>query len=164
MAELLGRPLPNCDLASTAGGTCNFAKLTSRVLLFIYPYTGKPNHPDPPGWDNIPGAHGSTPEALGFSKYYEEFQKLDVKLFGLSFQATEWQSDFVMRNQLRVPLLSDAQGVFARALGLETFQAGAQKFLVRRTIIAVDAAISHDFYPVHDPANHAFEVLQALSK
>ena len=35
-------------------------------LMIVYPWTGRPGHPNPPDWDVIPGAHGSTPELEGF--------------------------------------------------------------------------------------------------
>jgi peroxiredoxin len=157
--NLIGIRLPNIALASTDGRQQTF---NSRNVLFFYPYTGKPGHPDPENWDNIPGAHGSTPQALAFSIAYEELSKLDVKIYGVSFQSTEWQQEFVTRNNLRFPLLSDADRKLSTALGLETFRAGANDFLVRRTFIIKDGRITHDFYPIPHPGQNAADVLKAL--
>ena len=100
VASLVGRRLPSADLPSTDGGTVNLSDIKGRVVLFIYPYTGRPDHPDPPGWDHIPGAHGSTPQARGFSEAYTEFQKFGMKVFGMSFQNSDWQREFVQRTSL----------------------------------------------------------------
>ncbi len=159
MANLIGIRLPNIALASTEGYP---QTLNSRSVLFFYPYTGKPGHPDPENWDTIPGAHGSTPQALAFSNAYDEFTKFDVKIYGVSFQTNEWQKEFVTRNNLRFPLLSDADHKLSSALGLEIFRAGADDYLVRRTIIATNGLISHDFYPIPHPEKNAAEVLKAL--
>jgi peroxiredoxin len=160
--SLKGRALPRIDLMATTGEYISLDVLPGKSVLFIYPYTGVPGVPDPEGWDHIPGAHGSTPQALAFSYRYQEFVTLDVKVFGLSFQDTIWQQEFVARNKLAFPLLSDFEGRFATALSLEAFSAGAKNFLTRRTFIIENGIITHDFYPVPKPAANADDVLQVL--
>jgi peroxiredoxin len=162
VVSLVGTKLPDIGLLSTSGDVINLAAAGGKSVLVIYPYTGVPGVPDPEGWDDIPGAHGSTPQALAFSYRYQEFVTLDVKVFGLSFQDTIWQKEFVARNQLAFPLLSDSEGLFAKALSLETFSAGAKKFLTRRTFIIENGLITYDFYPVPKPEANADEVLQVL--
>ena len=60
-----GRRMPDLALPTTAGRSVNFAELSGRAVVFCYPWTGRPGQPNPPSWDDIPGAHGSTPEAEG---------------------------------------------------------------------------------------------------
>jgi peroxiredoxin len=162
MGSLVGRKVPDISLLATNGEWINLAQLSGKTVVFIYPYTGAQGVPDPEGWNDIAGAHGSTPQALAFSYRYAEFMTHNVKLFGLSLQDTNWQSDFVRRNQLRFPLLSDAKSEFASTLTLEKFKAGAKEFLVRRAFIIEAGLIAHDFYPVPKPAANADEVLQVL--
>lgn len=162
LPSLKGRSLPPVNLMATTGETISLHALPGKSVLVIYPYTGVPGVPDPEGWDHIPGAHGSTPQALAFSYRYQEFVTLNVKVFGLSFQDTIWQQEFVARNQLAFPLLSDFEGQFATALSLDTFTAGSKKFLTRRTFIIENGMITHDFYPVLKPAANAEDVLQVL--
>ncbi len=162
MASLVGKPLPNVSLIATDGNAVDLSKLEGRVVLFCYPYTGRPGHADPEGWDTIPGAHGSTPQALAFSKCYDEFRTLHAKVFGMSFQSTQWQQEFVIRNSLAFTLLSDEQKNLSNALGLETFKAGAVDFLKRRTFIIVDGIIINDIYPVDVPEQNAAEILKTL--
>jgi peroxiredoxin len=161
VASLVGQRLPDLLLPATSGDQVNLSKHKGRMVVFLYPYTGKPGTPDPEGWDSIAGAHGSTPQALGFSMLYDEFQKLDMKVFGISFQASAWQAEFVKRNALRFALLSDEQRQFSSALRLETFKAGHQDFLCRRTFVVSNGIVRQDFYLVRDPASNAAEILMA---
>jgi peroxiredoxin len=162
VVRLVGTQVPSLALQSTAGASINLATLPSKTALFIYPYTGLPGVPDPDGWDHIAGAHGSTPQALAFSYRYKEFETLNVRVFGLSFQDTAWQQAFVERNKLAFPLLSDETQSFAKALSLDTFNAGERLFLTRRAFLIHDGIITHDFYPVTKPAANADELLQVL--
>ena len=46
-------------------------------MLYIYPRTGVPGVDAPPGWDQIPGARGCTPQSCGFR---DHFAALDFKI------------------------------------------------------------------------------------
>ena len=59
---IAGTRLPDVALVATHGAPVNLARFQERAVVFVYPYTGTPGQPNPPGWDDIPGAHGSTPE------------------------------------------------------------------------------------------------------
>ena len=159
MQHLIGRRLPDLDLPSTEGFTFNPSCAKGVYVIFCFPYTGRPGFPNPPDWDNIPGAHGSTPQAQAFSMRYDEFQILDIKVFGLSFQDTAWQCEFVKRTSLRVPLLSDQNKLFSNALGLPSFKAGTQDYLRRLTLISKDGLIVYVRYPIDVPENDAAEIL-----
>ena len=67
-----GTRLPDLALPSSAGGEVNLRGERAAVV-FVYPWTGRPGVADPPGWDDIPGAHGSTPESAGFRDAYDKF-------------------------------------------------------------------------------------------
>jgi peroxiredoxin len=157
-----GRHVPLVELASTHGDTVNLATLAGTSVIAIYPFTGRPGFPNPPGWDDIPGAHGSTPQLLGFSEAYEEFKTLNVKIFGLSSMTPEWQKDFAARNALPFALLSDEQQLFAHALHLATFKAGEVSYLTRRALIIRDGVVIHDIFPVTVPEENAAQVLKVL--
>jgi peroxiredoxin len=133
--------LPDLALRATNGAWINLAREAGRSVCFFYPYTGRPGHPDPPGWDDIPGAHGSTPQALAFSKRCAEFQNLNVKIFGISSQTPEWQDEFVSRNSLAYLLLSDAEMKLADHFRVERFRAGDCGYFKRTTFIINDGAI-----------------------
>jgi peroxiredoxin len=133
--------LPDLALQATNGAWINLADQVGRSVCFFYPYTGRPGHADPPGWDDIPGAHGSTPQALAFSKLCADFRNLDVRVFGISSQAAEWQDEFVLRNALAYPLLSDAEMKLADYLRVERFRAGSSEYFKRTTFIIKHGAI-----------------------
>ena len=130
--------------------------------MFFYPYTGRPGHPDPEGWDDIPGAHGSTPQALAFQALYPEFENRGVQVCGVSFQTTDWQQEFVDRHKLRFPLFSDSARKLALAISLKTFKAGGDDYLVRRTIVVKNGHITHDVTSIPEPHKNAANMLQLL--
>jgi peroxiredoxin len=136
--------MPDMMLPATDGGAVNPGQLAGWAVFFFYPYTGRPGVPDPEGWDQIPGAHGSTAQALSYSMLYDVFSSQNIKVFGVSFQDTAWQQEFVRRNALAFPLLSDAARSFSSALNLETFKAGDGSFLRRRTMVVHDGIVRHD--------------------
>jgi peroxiredoxin len=136
------------------------AATRGRSLVIVYPWTGRPGHPNPPGWDSIPGAHGSTPELEGFRDRFDDFAALGFRLFGLSRQATAYHRELVLRLALPFAILSDAGGGFGDALRLPTFATGGQIYLKRLTLLVSDGVIAKTVYPVGDPAAHAAEILR----
>jgi peroxiredoxin len=159
-----GTRLPPFALPATDGSQVDLAALAGRTLLIIYPWTGRPSHPNPPNWDAIPGAHGSTPELEGFRDRAAELAELGVALFGLSRQTTEYQRELVTRLAIPFPILSDVDGRFAAALRLPSFTTGGETYLKRLTLLIDDRRIDKVFYPVADPAGHAVEVLLELRR
>jgi peroxiredoxin len=159
-----GLALPDMALVATVADRVNPSKLRGSAVLFVYPWTGRPGVADPPGWDDIPGAHGSTPETLGFRDRYRDFQALGIEVFGLSSQSGEHHRELAARLDVPFPLLSDEAFAFAGALRLPTFTAGAARYLKRLTLIVRDGRIGHVFYPVHPPGDHAREVLDWLAR
>jgi peroxiredoxin len=159
-----GMALPRLALPATTGEEICLADEPGRSVLIVYPWTGRPGHPNPPNWDDIEGAHGSTPELERFRDLNAEFAALDVALFGLSGQATDWQREMVERLRLAFPILSDASGSMAHALGLPNFATGGETYLKRLTLILSSGAIEHVLYPVPDPACHAGVVLRLFRK
>jgi peroxiredoxin len=163
LQHLVGRSMPDVALEATSGSPVSLARIPGMAVIFCYPYTGRPGHPNPPNWDHIPGAHGSTPQALAYAEAYGQFRRLGVKLFGLSLIDTEWQQDFASRNRLSFRLLSDPLRAVPRQLSLPTFETGGVVYLQRMTFVITDGLISHVRFPVPDPAADAAEVLAAIS-
>ena len=153
-----GRRMPDIDLPSTSGGTVNFARRKGRTIVYCYPWTGRPGLPNPPGWDDIPGAHGSTPQTEGFRDLYDGFRQVNAEVFGLSTQPSAYQCE--MAERLRVPfaIVSDEAFALQRALSLPTFAAGGVTYLRRLTLAVRDGAIERVYYPIALPAAHAREV------
>jgi peroxiredoxin len=116
-----GMALPSVTLPSTRGTEIDVAALPGRSLLIVYPWTGRPGQPNPPDWDDVPGAHGSTPELKGFRDRHAAFARLGLTLFGLSRQTTAYQRELAARLAFTFPILSDEGGLFAGALLLPSF-------------------------------------------
>ncbi len=159
---IAGLAIPNIILAATAGPPVNLATTGGTSVVFVYPWTGRPGFANPPDWDIIPGAHGSTPEAEGFRDSYPLFRNISVGVFGLSGQDSDHQRELATRLRLPFALLSDAGFGFANALTLPLFETGGVAYLKRLTLVVRDGEILKVFYPVHPPDRHAGEVLAWL--
>ena len=157
-----GLVLPDIPLAATAGGALSLARLSGRWIVFIYPWTGQPGLPNPPNWDDIPGAHGSTPEAQGFADLHEAYRAQGFGVLGLSGQATGEQQAFAARLALPFALLSDHAGELRDALSLPAFETGGVRYLKRLTLVVEDGRIARAIYPVHPPHTHARDLLASL--
>ena len=153
-----GRRMPDIALPTTAGGEVNFARLDGMAVVFCYPWTGRPGLANPPGWDDIPGAHGSTPQSEGFRDLHAGFLQVDAQLFGLSTQSTAYQRELADRLRLPFALASDERFALQRALALPTFATGGVTYLKRLTLAIRDGRIERVYYPVPSPAAHPREV------
>jgi peroxiredoxin len=153
-----GRRMPDIELPTTAGDGVSFARLPGRTIVYCYPWTGRPGLPNPPGWDDIAGAHGSTPQAEGFRDLHDGFRQVGAAVYGLSTQPTAYQRELAERLALPFALASDEGFVLARALALPTFATGGTTYLKRLTLALRDGRIERVYYPVPHPAAHAREV------
>lgn len=157
-----GLRLPDITLPATDGPAICLAAQKGRSVVAIYPWTGRPGLPNPPDWDTIEGAHGSTPELEGFRDLAPSFAAANVGLFALSRQTTEYQRELAARLRLSFPILSDVEGQFSASLDFPSFTTGGEICLKRLTLLICNGSIQHVFFPVKDPVRHASEVLVAL--
>jgi peroxiredoxin len=162
--HLPGMRLPSVPLTSTAGDEVDLAAATGTTVVYCYPLTGRPGRDLPPGWDDIPGARGCTPQSCAFRDHHAELEELGSRVFGLSTQDTAYQREAVERLHLPFPLLSDEKLKFARALELPTFEAEGMTLVTRLTMIVEDGRIRKVFYPVFLPGRNAEDVLGWLSE
>jgi peroxiredoxin len=161
--HLTGLRLPNVELPATSGATVNLSKLKGRTVVYIYPRTGVPGVDPPPGWDQIPGARGCTPQSCGFRDHFAELKALGVsQVFGLSTQDTDYQREAAERLHLPFPILSDADLNFALKLYLPMFMVAGMTLLARMALVIDDGAIVKVFYPVFPPDKSAEEVIAWL--
>lgn len=153
-----GQRMPDLALPTTAGRIANFSKLGGMAIVYCYPWTGRPGLPNPPAWDDIPGAHGSTPETEGFRDLHAGFLQVETVVYGLSTQTTDYQSELAGRLGLPFELVSDEGFALQRALALPTFATGGVTYLKRLTLAIRDGRIMRVYYPVPRPEAHAREV------
>lgn len=157
-----GTAMPDVALTATTGDAVSLAGIAGRAVVFVYPWTGRPGVANPPGWDDIPGAHGSTPEAEGFRDCHASFVAHRTCVFGLSAQATDWQQELAARLGLPFPLLSDDGYRLADALRLPSFETGGVRYLKRLTLVIDHGRLVRTVYPVHPPPTHAAQLLTEL--
>jgi peroxiredoxin len=153
-----GRRPPDIALPTTAGRQVSLAQLPGRTIVYCYPWTGRPGMPNPPHWDDIAGAHGSTPQAEGFRNLHAGFEQVGAAVLGLSTQTTDYQRELVQRLELPFELVSDAQFALAEALSLPTFATSGVTYLKRLTLCLSEGRIERVYYPIASPAAHAREV------
>ncbi len=163
--HLAGMALPDLALPATRSGAFNLSTLAGRTVLYIYPRTGVPGVDLPPGWDEIPGARGCTPQSCSFRDHFDELKGLGVgQVFGLSTQDTDYQREAAERLHLPFPILSDAELKFTRALKLPTFTVAGMTLLKRMAFVIDDGVITEVFYPVFPPDKSAAEVVAWLRR
>lgn len=161
-AHIQGMRLPDLSLKSTGGDLVNLSTFQQKLVIYIYPLTGRPDVTLPAGWDEIPGARGCTPQACDFSNHYQELEALNTLVFGLSSQSTEYQLELKNRLHLPFDLLSDRHFLLQKSLTLPTFVANNLLLYKRLTLIAEQSVIKKVFYPVFPPNQNASQVIDWL--
>lgn len=162
--HLPGAELPSLPLSSTAGEAVDLSALSGTTVVYCYPMTGRPDRELPKGWDEIPGARGCTPQSCAFRDHHAHLRALGARVFGLSTQSTDYQSEAVDRLRLPYALLSDEELNFARALELPTFEAEGATLLKRLTFVSENGKITKVFYPVFPPGENAATVVEWLER
>ncbi len=162
--HLLGTRLPSLSLDATDGSTVDLSQLKNTIVVYCYPRTGRPDQPVASDWLSIPGASGCTPQSCAFRDQHNAYEALDVKVFGLSTQDTEYQRETVTRLHLTFPLLSDENLSFVKSLALPTFSFEGMTLIKRLTIIINNGEIIKVFYPINSPDKNAEDVLAYLKK
>lgn len=160
--HLEGLYLPEISLASTSGSNVNLSTISGRLVIYVYPLTGRPDVPLPNGWDEIPGARGCTPQACDFSHHYLELRHLNTMIFGLSSQTTEYQLELKNRLHLPFDLLSDGAFHLKSHLKLPVFKVGDLLLYKRLTMIVENRMIKKVFYPIFPPNQNGLQVVDWL--
>jgi peroxiredoxin len=166
--HLPGTPMPSLVLRASDGRSVDLAGLASagngRTILYLYPLTGRPGVDLPAGWDEIPGARGCSTEACDFRDHYADLRAAGAEgVWGLSSQDPDYQAEVVERLRLPFAMLSDPGFALADALGLPTFSApGHDRLYTRLTLVVLNGAVEHAFYPIFPPNTHARQVLDWL--
>lgn len=147
----VGTEAPDFNLPTDQGGEIRLSDLRGRrVVLFFYPRADTP---------------GCIKESCGFRDDYQQFQKHDIVVLGISPDTVEDQAAFSRRYGFPYPLLADADHAVAEAYGVwqEIPWRGGTVLGAARTTFVIDqhGRISQVFEGV-DPRGHSREILQAL--
>jgi peroxiredoxin len=160
--HLPGSEVPDVTLPSTRGSIDLRAMARHRCVLYVYPRTGVPGQPSPPGWDDIPGARGCTPQSCAFRNLVAAFAEHGAHLLGLSAQTLGAQQEFAEREHIPYPLLADPGLALMEAWDLPTFTVQGTRLYKRLTLVLEAGQVSRAFYPVFPPHRNAEEVLAWL--
>ena len=160
--HLLGQMLPQLTLESSQGPVSLRALSQERLVLYVYPRTGRPDQPVPAGWDAIPGARGCTPQLCAFRDHAEELAVLGALVAGLSAHTVDDQIELAEREQIPYPVIADPELKVAAALRLPLFQFEGVTLYKRVTLVVEGCAIAKVFYPVFPPDKNAEEVVAWL--
>jgi peroxiredoxin len=161
--HLSGLRIPDLTLPSSTGSVSLAALARNRLVLYVYPRTGRPGRPMLPGWDAIPGARGCTPQSCGFRDHAAELGRHGALVAGLSAQSLGDQVEFAERNRMPFPIVTDERLELAAALRLPTFEVEGLTLYRRVTLVAERGRVAKVFYPVFPPDRNAADVLAWLS-
>jgi peroxiredoxin len=162
-AHLQGLRLPVIALPATNGPPVDLSAFDGRTVVYVYPRTGRPDEPNPDGWDQIPGARGCTPQSCAFRDHAAEIAGLGAeRLYGLSTQDTAYQQEMAARLHLPFPVLSDAALALTKALRLPSFEVDGATLLKRMAWIIDAGVVTKVFYPVFPPDRNAADVIAWL--
>jgi len=165
--HLKGHTIPKIQLQSTEDTQVDlWQSFQTPTVLFIYPRAGSPLEPNtnPELWDSIPGARGCTPHSCAFRDLIQDFKALGVSVYGLSMQSPVVQKEFVQRNHITFPILSDSQYLLTGSLKLPTFEFDGDRLIKRMAFFIEHGTIQKVFYPVFPPDKNAEEVLNWLKE
>ena len=161
-AHLVGMEIPALVLPSSLGRVDLREWAAERLVLYVYPRTGRPDRGLPAGWDAIPGARGCTPQSCGFRDHDAELAELGARVLGLSAQPLADQVEFAERNRMPFPIVSDERLELAAGLRLPTFEVEGMTLYKRLALVAAAGKIEHVVYPVFPPDRNAADVVAYL--
>lgn len=162
--HLEGKSLPSLLLKTSSGKSVNLATEPGIVVVFFYPMTGSPDSPPMPGWNEIPGARGCTPQTCSYRDKYNPLSEMAVNVFGASSQAIDEQIESATRLALPFELLNDSAFELTATLDLPTFNYQGVKMIKRLTLVIIDGVITKVFYPVFPPDQDVDKVITWLNR
>ena len=149
----VGKRAPAFTLLSSQGDKVTLSKLRgSPVVLYFYPK------------DNTPGC---TVEAQEFRVKMKEFNKLGVRLFGISPDGVSTHCKFIDKQKLNFPLLADNKHIAAEKYGVwvEKSMYGRKFWGIQRATFLIDGSGKiTQVWPKVIPKGHATEVLAAAKE
>ncbi len=148
----IGTKAPNFTLSDKDGNTVSLSDFAGkRVVLYFYPK------------DNTPGC---TRQACAFSDAYEQFQRLNVVVIGISKDSVKSHQKFAEKYHLPFVLLSDPE-----RQAIEAYDVWQEKKLygkvsmgvVRSTYIIGEDGNIEQVMPKVKPDTNAAEILEYLA-
>ncbi len=152
MADVsLGKKVPNFTLAGSSGLQFDLSNFTGKnVVLYFYPKDSTP---------------GCTNESIDFKDHYEELQKLNTEIFGISRDSVKSHENFKTKYNFPFDLLSDPDEIACQLFDVIKTKNmyGKQVLGIERStfIIDKDGKLMHEWRKVKVDG-HVIEVLNHL--
>jgi peroxiredoxin Q/BCP len=145
----IGTAAPDVTLPRDGGDMITLADIQGPVVLYFYPK------------DDTPGC---TKEAIGFTEHLEGFAASGATILGISKDTVAKHEKFIAKHDLKIALLSDADGDVCERFGVwvEKNMYGKQYMGIERaTFLISGGKIARIWRKVKVPG-HVDEVLHAV--
>jgi peroxiredoxin Q/BCP len=145
----IGTAAPDVTLPRDGGDMITLADIQGPVVLYFYPK------------DDTPGC---TKEAIGFTEHLEGFAASGATILGISKDTVAKHEKFIAKHDLKIALLSDADGDVCERFGVwvEKNMYGKQYIGIERaTFLISGGKIARIWRKVKVPG-HVDEVLHAV--
>ena len=147
----IGDTAPNFTLQDKEGKTVSLSDFKGRkVVVYFYPK------------DNTPGC---SRQAVGFAENYNEFQKRNITVIGISKDSVESHVKFAEKYNLPFILLSDPELTAIQAYGVwqeKKLYGKVSMGVVRTTFIIDEKGIIVDIMPKVKPDTNAADILAKI--
>lgn len=149
--SLVGTSLPAFSLSDDQGNILSPADLAgSWTVLYAYPKDATP---------------GCTQEACAFRDAWGRVQALGVKVYGISRDSVKSHQNFIAKQSLPFPLLSDPQALLLTPLGAfgKKIMYGREcEGIIRSTFLVDPQGVIRHVWPKVSVKGHVDEVLAKL--
>ncbi len=147
-----GEKIPSFELHDADGKLVKSSEFKGKkFVVYFYPRDFTP---------------GCTVEADEFSKEYKKFQKIGVKIIGISTDSVVSHKKFVDKMSIPYLLLSDPESEVSKKFGVwgkKQFMGKEYMGIQRSTFLINEKGTIFKIYPSVKPKGHALEVLTELT-
>ncbi|HTL97352.1 MAG TPA: peroxiredoxin [Holophagaceae bacterium] len=151
--SLVGKPFPAFLLQDDQGRTVTNADFKGRwTVLYAYPKDSTP---------------GCTTEACDFRDRHAALKKLGAQIYGISRDALKSHQNFVAKQNLSFPLLSDPDTALLKplgAFGTKVMYGKEVLGIIRSTFLIDPDGVLRHVWPKVRVKDHAEEVLAVLKE
>jgi len=149
---MIGTPLPPFLLESTEGPVSLEALRGTWTLLYAYPKDSTP---------------GCTQEACDFRDNWARVQALGVKVYGISRDSLKSHANFIEKQGLPFPLLSDPDKVLLAPLGAfgkKVMYGKESEGIIRSTFLVDPEGVIRHVWPKVTVTGHVEAVLEKVKE
>lgn len=148
-----GQKIPAFELSDQTGKKITSGDIRgTKTVLYFYPKDFTP---------------GCTTEAAEFSKEYPEFERLKIRIIGISPDDSDSHAKFCQKMEIPYTLLADEDGKMAKAFGVwgkKKFMGREYTGVIRSTVLVDESGKIIKIFKKVRPAGHAQEVLEIFQK